>query len=983
MKASDDDKPDKPKSPATPESDDVTQFAPRKRTPADDERRRIAAARAEIEKKRALAAASAAADKTQFRPRSRPASTPPAPEADDDKTQFKATPRRPAPAPASEDKTRFRTPTSKPQGAADPDRTRFKPGDDRTRIAKAKTGVRFLEEETEDEFEELKTLFPKPAVEEDLDYIDLDEGSERVLDEGPDAAHEVQVEVIHDVSVDEPVETYVDAPDASGQAPQTLKRRFVLEEILGVGGMGVVYKARDLLKVEAKDRDPYVAIKVLSEEFKSHPEAFVALQRESRKTQRIAHPNIVNVHDFDRDGETVFMTMEFLDGKPLDKLLKQYRSTGLPTEEAWEVVKGICSALAYAHAQNIIHSDFKPGNIFVSKNGVAKVFDFGIARAVSKAEVFADAEGGADEDRTVFDAGDLGALTPAYASFEMLNGEEPDPRDDVYALGCVVYEVFGGEHPFNKMRADKAFAKKLKPKRINSLSKHQWRVLEKALAFERDKRVPSVEAFLREITRVRKTPYLTIGVFALLFGGGAAVFLLTPNPELQQVDVAKLQADAATEAVINVTKERVDSLLQEESASLTEEWEVQVLQDVKYLRQYFESDDPWMKQTEQRIANLYMNKVSALREAGEFNEALALLERALKLDIGSDVFKSEADSINSQIAANAKQQRDQIEAGKSAAQARARAAAIVGAQKDLRTQLSCKITSGTQHYGVDLAKLGKAISRLKGLSASAYKHDESNYAGQMVACIQNIATEDPERASAVKSKAAGLFPGNRTQISAIRIVPKDPCTTSLAGRGGSNSRAYCRDDLAVGGTGPRLVVVPSGRGHPYFAIGKYEVSVSEFNQFCKKTHSCGALGGDSSAPATGISFSMAKKYVQWLSKQSERDYRIPSESEWKYAARATGTGPDPNRNCTLVLPNLRRGDALISTRSGKPNAWGLVNHVGNAQEWVLTSASKLLAVGGARTDPIKECTEKTQRRHNGGADSITGFRVARSIAAGK
>src|SRR5690606_7193219 len=123
--------------------------------------------------------------------------------------------------------------------------------------------------------------------------------------------------------------------------------------------MGVVYKAKDLLKIEAQDRDPYVAIKVLSEEFKTHPEAFIALQRESRKSQRIAHPNIVNVHDFDRDSDTVFMTMEYLEGKPLDKLISQYRSTGLPEDDAWKILEGICAALIHAHAEQIIHSDFK------------------------------------------------------------------------------------------------------------------------------------------------------------------------------------------------------------------------------------------------------------------------------------------------------------------------------------------------------------------------------------------------------------------------------------------------------------------------------------------------------------------------------------------------------------------------------------------------------------------------------------------------
>ncbi len=164
-----------------------------------------------------------------------------------------------------------------------------------------------------------------------------------------------------------------------------------------------------MLKIEAQDREPYVAIKVLSDEFKSHPEAFIALQRESRKSQKIAHPNIVNVHDFDRDGDTVFMTMEYMEGKPLDKLISQYRSVGLPHSEVAKILEGICAALTYAHGQNIIHSDFKPGNIFVNNKGIAKVFDFGIARAVAKADHREESL----DDRTVFDAGKLGALTPA------------------------------------------------------------------------------------------------------------------------------------------------------------------------------------------------------------------------------------------------------------------------------------------------------------------------------------------------------------------------------------------------------------------------------------------------------------------------------------------------------------------------------------------------------------------------------------------
>ncbi|MCW8988392.1 MAG: serine/threonine protein kinase, partial [Gammaproteobacteria bacterium] len=240
---------------------------------------------------------------------------------------------------------------------------------------------------------------------------------------------------------------------SSVAAHQILKDRFLLEKVLGVGGMGIVYKAKDRLKVEAQDRDPYVAIKVLSEEFKSHPEAFISLQRESRKSQRIAHPNTVKVYDFDRDGDTVFMTMEYMDGKPLDQLIRQYKATGLPRDDGWEIIDGMCSALIHAHAENIVHSDFKPGNVFITGNSMAKIFDFGIARAVANVDGLETKTG----DKTVFDAGNLGALTPAYASLEMLEGKTPDVRDDIYALGCVIYEILTGEHPYNKVPADEAF----------------------------------------------------------------------------------------------------------------------------------------------------------------------------------------------------------------------------------------------------------------------------------------------------------------------------------------------------------------------------------------------------------------------------------------------------------------------------------------------------------------------------------------------
>ncbi len=207
-----------------------------------------------------------------------------------------------------------------------------------------------------------------------------------------------------------------------------IKQRFRLLEVLGIGGMGKVYKGIDLLKEEAKDKNPYCAIKLLNEDFKDHPESFIALQRESSRQQKLAHPNIATIYDFDRiggPGTPVYITMEFMDGKPLNEFIKKdvRKKGGIPFEEANPFIKGMGAALIYAHERRIVHSDFKPGNAFLLKSGEVKVLDFGIARAV-KNPITGEAE------KTLFDPGKLGALTPAYASLEMLEGEDPDTRDD-------------------------------------------------------------------------------------------------------------------------------------------------------------------------------------------------------------------------------------------------------------------------------------------------------------------------------------------------------------------------------------------------------------------------------------------------------------------------------------------------------------------------------------------------------------------------
>lgn len=268
----------------------------------------------------------------------------------------------------------------------------------------------------------------------------------------------------------------------------TLNGRFVLEECLGVGGMGTVYKALDLRKLEASDRKPYIAIKVLNMQFSGHPKSLIALQREARKAQQLAHRNIVTVYDFDRDGPTVFLTMEYLQGKSLNLVLRAPDFNGLPYIKAMPIIVGMGSALSYAHERGFVHCDFKPANVFLTDRGEVKVIDFGIARGFQQPT---------DEtDQTVFDPGSLGGMTPAYASPEMFEHREPDPRDDIYALACVSYELLTGKHPFNRVSATEARAKNLKPEPPKALSRGQWKALRQALSLDRATRTPTVMRFL-------------------------------------------------------------------------------------------------------------------------------------------------------------------------------------------------------------------------------------------------------------------------------------------------------------------------------------------------------------------------------------------------------------------------------------------------------------------------------------------------------
>jgi serine/threonine protein kinase len=350
-----------------------------------------------------------------------------------------------------------------------------------------------------------------------------------------------------------------------------IKQRFKLEKVLGIGGMGKVYMALDLLKAEAKDKKPHVAIKLLNDDFKDHPEAFISLQRESSRQQKLAHPNIATIYDFDRVGgpnTPVYITMELMEGMELkDFIKKQVRPKGgIPFDEAYAIIKQLGAGLIYAHDRRLVHSDFKPGNAFYCNDGIVKTLDFGIARAV-KNPVTGEAE------KTLFDPGKLGALTPAYASLEMLEGEEPDTRDDTYALGCTCYELLTGKHPFNKLPANKAKENNLVPPYIKKLNKKQNRALRRSVAFHREDRSPNVAHFLDELegkATWHKNPFVIAAAVLLVIG----MMLIAPALDYlhqKELEGMVVEINSGSEQVIIAKLDEILLLEKADQATVTDE----------------------------------------------------------------------------------------------------------------------------------------------------------------------------------------------------------------------------------------------------------------------------------------------------------------------------------------------------------------------------------------------------------------------------
>ncbi|HWY94822.1 MAG TPA: protein kinase [Steroidobacteraceae bacterium] len=272
-----------------------------------------------------------------------------------------------------------------------------------------------------------------------------------------------------------------------------LRGRYRIRGVFGHGGMGTVFDATDEYRVDLPGSGKRIAIKVLHTAVTQRDELLAELQSEFQHLQLLSHPNIVRVHEFDRDGDNTFFTMEPLIGALLSQVIGARNAVALPRPYALAVMRDIGAALAHAHSRGIVHGDVNPQNIFITNDGELRVLDFGASHKLLR-------DAGRSQRAPV--------ATPGYASCQLLEGQHPDARDDLFAFACVAYLLLSGQHPFPRLTAIEARVQRVRPSRPPGLTGRQWQVLREGLRWERDRRPRDVQKWLDRFGLAAAAPHL-------------------------------------------------------------------------------------------------------------------------------------------------------------------------------------------------------------------------------------------------------------------------------------------------------------------------------------------------------------------------------------------------------------------------------------------------------------------------------------------
>lgn len=293
------------------------------------------------------------------------------------------------------------------------------------------------------------------------------------------------------------------APRAAGRevaVGDVLSGRYRIRALIAQGATGTVFEALDEYRLGLPAAGQRVAVKVLHPQVTQREELLFELQKGFQHLQLLSHPNVVRVHEFERDGDIAFFTMELLTGAPLNGLLTIRNGTGLPGPYALALIRNVGAALSHAHSRGVVHGDITPQNIFITNDGEVRVLDFGASNRILRDRWTAEIE-----------LSDPTPIPPAcYASCQLLEGQHPEVRDDIFALACVAYAALSGHHPFPGRTALEARAQRAHPRRPPGITGRQWRVLREGLRWERAQRPSDVQKWLNRFDVTGAAPRLPL-----------------------------------------------------------------------------------------------------------------------------------------------------------------------------------------------------------------------------------------------------------------------------------------------------------------------------------------------------------------------------------------------------------------------------------------------------------------------------------------
>ena len=272
-----------------------------------------------------------------------------------------------------------------------------------------------------------------------------------------------------------------------------LGNRYEIIEKIGSGGMATVYRAKDLVLKR------FVAVKILRDEYTTDNEFIKRFNTEAESAASLTHPNIVSVYDVGKEGSLYYIVMELIKGKTLKEIIIEDGRMGW--KWSVKIAKQIASALEIAHRNNIVHRDIKPHNIIITEDGVAKVTDFGIAKAVSNSTI------------TAFGT-TIGSVH--YFSPEHARGGYTDAKSDLYSLGVVIYEMVTGKVPFDadtpvSVALKHMQEKPVEPKELNpAIPQSLNDLIMKAMEKEPSMRYNTATEMIRDLDIILKNPEVEV-----------------------------------------------------------------------------------------------------------------------------------------------------------------------------------------------------------------------------------------------------------------------------------------------------------------------------------------------------------------------------------------------------------------------------------------------------------------------------------------